>query len=159
MLEFTRAERAGEAHALRFAPQTYLLRTPGGGFNSAEFPWTRDLLDDLRAVRDPSRGPEVVHRLGEALRGFLAGDARRAGPADAAADTDQAAPHGRAHHTAPHLPERGEAVSRQSTPDRGGPDRQGRARHPRRCQENDEQVSWRFSDMFTLYAIRREVGP
>jgi len=73
VLEFTRAERAGEAHAFRFAPQTYLLRTPGGGFNSAEFPWTRDLLDDLRAVRDPSRGPEVVHRLGEALRSFLAG--------------------------------------------------------------------------------------
>lgn len=73
VLEFTRAERAGEAHAFRFAPQTYLLRTPGGGFNSAEFPWTRALLDDLRAVRDPSRGPEVVHRLGEALRGFLAG--------------------------------------------------------------------------------------
>lgn len=72
VLEFTRAERAGEAHAFRFAPQTYLLRTPGGGFNSAEFPWTRDLLDDLRAVRDPSRGPEVVHRIGEALRGFLA---------------------------------------------------------------------------------------
>lgn len=73
VLEFTRAERAGEAHAFRFAPQTYLLRTPGGGFNSAEFPWTRALLDDLRAVRDPSRGPEVVHRLGEALRSFLAG--------------------------------------------------------------------------------------
>lgn len=73
VLEFTRAERAGEAHAFRFAPQTYLLRTPGGGFNSAEFPWTGALLDDLRAVRDPSRGPEVVHRLGEALRSFLAG--------------------------------------------------------------------------------------
>ncbi|MBA3548777.1 MAG: hypothetical protein H0T76_20030, partial [Nannocystis sp.] len=73
VLEFTRAERAGEAHAFRFAPQTYLLRTRGGGFNSAEFPWTRALLDDLRAVRDPSRGPEVVHRLGEALRSFLAG--------------------------------------------------------------------------------------
>lgn len=39
VLEFTRSERAGEAHAFRFAPQTYLMRTPGGGFNSAEFPW------------------------------------------------------------------------------------------------------------------------
>lgn len=26
-------------------------------------------------------------------------------------------------------------------------------------EENDEQVSWRFSDMFTLCARRREVSP
>lgn len=73
VLEFTRAERAGEPHAFRFAPQTYLLRTPGGGFEGVEFPWTRALLDDLKSVREPSRGPEVVHRVGEVLRRFLGG--------------------------------------------------------------------------------------
>ena len=38
-------------------------------------------------------------------------------------------------------------------------ERQAEHASPTPQKENDEQVSWRFSDMFTLYAIRREVGP
>ena len=72
VLEFTRAEHAGQPHAFRFAPQVYLLRTAGGGFESAEFPWTPELLDDLREARDPGRSPDTIHRIGETLRGFLA---------------------------------------------------------------------------------------
>ena len=72
VLEFARAERAGEPHAFRFAPQQYLLRTPGGGFESAELAWTPALLRDLRAVREPDRDPALVHRVGEVLRAFLA---------------------------------------------------------------------------------------
>jgi len=52
-------------------PQTYLVRGPGGGFESAEFPWTTELLADLRAARCPGRSPAVIHRLGDALRTFL----------------------------------------------------------------------------------------
>lgn len=73
VLEFSRAQRAGQPHAFEFTPQPYLLRNPGGGFESAEFPWTAALLEDLRAARQPGRTPEAIHRLGETLRTFLAG--------------------------------------------------------------------------------------
>ena len=73
VLEFARAESAGQPHGFRFAAQPYLLRTPGGGFEAAEFPWSPELLDDLRALRGVAPGPEVVHRIGAVLRDFLAG--------------------------------------------------------------------------------------
>lgn len=72
VLEFSRSENAGQPHAFRFAPQHYLLRTPGGGFESAEFPWTPELLADLAEARAPGRAPETIHRIGETLRAFLA---------------------------------------------------------------------------------------
>ena len=72
VLEFSRAERADQPHAFAFVPQTYLLRTPGGGVESAEFPWTPELLADLQAVRRSARDPDAVHRIGAVLRGFLA---------------------------------------------------------------------------------------
>ena len=73
VLEFSRAQRAGQPHAFEFTPQPYLLRTPGGGFESAEFPWTAALLADLGAARLPGQTPEAIHRLGDTLRTFLAG--------------------------------------------------------------------------------------
>lgn len=73
VLEFSRAQRAGQPHAFEFTPQPYLLRTPGGGFESAEFPWTAALLADLAAARLPGQTPEAIHRLGDTLRTFLAG--------------------------------------------------------------------------------------
>lgn len=73
VLEFSRAHRAGQPHAFEFVPQTYLLRGPGGGFESAEFPWTPELLADLRAARIPGHDADAIHRVGDTLRNFLAG--------------------------------------------------------------------------------------
>jgi hypothetical protein len=73
VLEFARADHTGQPHAFRFAPQRYLLRAPGGGFESAEFPWSAELLDDLQALRGGAGRPEAIHRLGDTLRGFLEG--------------------------------------------------------------------------------------
>ncbi len=70
VLEFARAESAGQPHGFRFAAQPYLLRTSGGGFETAEFPWSRALLEDLRALRGGA-SPEVIHRVGDLLRDFL----------------------------------------------------------------------------------------
>jgi len=72
VLEFSRADRADKPHAFAFVPQAYLLRSPGGGFESAEFPWTAELLADLKAVRLPGRDPDAVQRIGDTLRSFLA---------------------------------------------------------------------------------------
>jgi hypothetical protein len=71
-LEFARAEGAGQPHGFRFAPQTYLLRNPGGDFAAAELPWTRELLADLRALRGAAPDPDVAHRIGAVLQQFLA---------------------------------------------------------------------------------------
>lgn len=71
VLEFVRSRDAGHAHAFQFTPQVYALRSPGGAFAHAEFPWTPELLADLRLVRTPGCPPEVHHRLGTVLRGFL----------------------------------------------------------------------------------------
>lgn len=69
--EFARAERAGDPYALRFEPQEYLWRSAGGGFESALFDWSPELLADLDALRRPSRDPALLARLGECLRQFL----------------------------------------------------------------------------------------
>lgn len=73
VLEFTRAHQAGQPHSFEFVPQSYLLRSPGGGFESAQFPWTGELMADLRDAREPGCDPEVIHRIGAVLREFLAG--------------------------------------------------------------------------------------
>ena len=72
VLEFSRARDAGRPNAFVFSPQSYLLHSPGGGTESAEFPWTPQLLEDLAAVRQADRATEAVHRIGETLRTFLA---------------------------------------------------------------------------------------
>jgi hypothetical protein len=71
-LELARAAKADSAEAFVFAPQSYVLRGPGGGFHNATLPWNEALLSDLVAVRQPGRDPVVVQRLGERLRDFLA---------------------------------------------------------------------------------------
>src|SRR5262245_50537166 len=70
-LELARAAKADSAEAFVFAPQSYVLRGPGGGFHNATLPWNDSLLSDLLAVRQPGRDPVVVQRLGERLRDFL----------------------------------------------------------------------------------------
>jgi hypothetical protein len=70
-LELARAADADCAEAFVFAPQSYVLRGPGGGFHNATLPWNDALLSDLDAVRQPGRDPVVVQRLGARLRDFL----------------------------------------------------------------------------------------
>ena len=70
-LEFARAEEAGDPYAFRFAPQRYLLRHPGGSFESAQLSWSEALLADLNALRRPDRDPVLLSSLGEFLRRFV----------------------------------------------------------------------------------------
>lgn len=72
ILEFARAEQASDPHAFRFVPQEYLLRTGGGGFESAGLGWDQALLADLTALRLPGCDPAIAQRVGDALRRFLA---------------------------------------------------------------------------------------
>lgn len=72
VFEFARAESASDPFAFRFVPQTYLLRTAGGGFETAELPWTPDLLSDLAQLQRPGCDRLVVQRVGELLRRFMA---------------------------------------------------------------------------------------
>lgn len=71
VLEFARAEKSDDPFEFRFAPQTYLLRGAGGGYQQATFPWDAALLSDLEAVRDAGGDPEVLARLGELLHRFV----------------------------------------------------------------------------------------
>lgn len=71
VLEFARAEDAGDPFAFRFEPQSYLLRRSGGGFETAEFPWDSALLGDLKALQTPACDRVVAQRIGERLRRFV----------------------------------------------------------------------------------------
>ena len=71
VLEFARAEQAGEPFEFRFEPQHYLLRSAGGGFESAELPWDSSLLKDLTAIRQSHMDRVIVQRIGELLRRVL----------------------------------------------------------------------------------------
>jgi hypothetical protein len=71
-LDLCRASNAGDPYKFMFAPQSYLLRSSGGGVKQAELHWDQSLLDDLAAVRRPLRDPVVIQRLGVRLRNFLA---------------------------------------------------------------------------------------
>lgn len=71
ILEFARADQAGDPYGFRFSPQDYLLRSAGGGFESAQLVWNEALLADLEALRRPARDPARLARLGELLRQFL----------------------------------------------------------------------------------------
>lgn len=70
-LEFARAEDAGDPYAFRFGPQRYLLRKPGGSFESAELIWDESLLTELAALRLPGRDPAILPRVGGLLRRFV----------------------------------------------------------------------------------------
>lgn len=70
-LEFARVEQTDDPYGFRFAPQDYLLRTAGGGFERAQLSWDAALQADLDAARKPGRDPVVLQRLGETLRAFL----------------------------------------------------------------------------------------
>lgn len=71
-LEFARAESTGDPHAFRFAPQSYIVRTPRGGFGASEVAWDEDLLARLAAVRLAGQDPRLLADVGELMRRFLA---------------------------------------------------------------------------------------
>jgi hypothetical protein len=70
-LELVRAEAADDAFAFRFARQTYLIRGRQGAYETAELPWSRELLRDLEELRRPDRDPATVARMGDMLRELL----------------------------------------------------------------------------------------
>lgn len=71
LLQFLRAQDAGDPHAFRFEPQDYILPIAGGESPCSRFNWTREVLDELQALRRPGRDPAVVQRLGGRLRRFV----------------------------------------------------------------------------------------
>ncbi|WP_437275861.1 CHAT domain-containing protein [Sorangium sp. So ce375] len=71
-LELSRTERPDEAFLQPEGATDYVLRTEGGGAETATLDWSRELHADLDAVRRPGRDPAVVQRLGNRLRRFLA---------------------------------------------------------------------------------------
>ena len=71
ILEIFRSEQAGDPYAFRFGEQEYVLRSEGGGAETATLSWNEALLQDLEAVRLPGRDPEVTQRVGVRLRRFL----------------------------------------------------------------------------------------
>lgn len=71
LLQFLRAQDAGDPYAFQFEPQDYVLPTEGGDSPTARFDWTPAVLADLHAVRRPGRDPAVVQRLGGRLRRFV----------------------------------------------------------------------------------------
>ncbi len=71
ILELARTHAPQDPYAFRFEPQTYTLRTEGGGREVLEIDWGPELLEDLEAIRRPDRDPAVVQRLGERMARFL----------------------------------------------------------------------------------------
>jgi len=71
ILELARSHAPQDPYAFRFEPQTYTLRTEGGGREILEIDWGPELLADLEAIRRPDRDPAVVQRLGERMARFL----------------------------------------------------------------------------------------
>jgi hypothetical protein len=71
ILEFSRAQKAEDPYSFRFEEQEYRLRMRGGVTRSASFPWSEQLLEDLRALTRAQSAPEAAKRLGEHLRRFL----------------------------------------------------------------------------------------
>lgn len=72
VLEFARTESTGDPHSFRFAPQSYVVRTPRGGFGSSEVVWDTDLLGKLAAVRLAGQDPRLHAEIGELMRRVLA---------------------------------------------------------------------------------------
>lgn len=71
-LELHRTADATAAVDFELRPQRYAMRNTDGGVQTATIPWDDALMADLGALRLPNRDPEVIQRLGERLRGFLA---------------------------------------------------------------------------------------
>lgn len=72
VLEIIRAVQADDPFGFRVGPQDYLLRTPLGGTEVATLVWDEAFLAELAALRRPGRDPELLAKVGDRLRRFLA---------------------------------------------------------------------------------------
>lgn len=70
-LELVRARAGGNSFAYEAGPQTYLARTPGGGFREVQFNWDDQLLNDLAKIAGPRPDPLAAAAVGERLRALL----------------------------------------------------------------------------------------
>ncbi|MEM9460762.1 MAG: protein kinase [Myxococcota bacterium] len=71
VFELSRLHAPADPYAFTFEPQSYTLRTEGGGRSILEIDWSPELLADLRQMRRPDRDPAVVQRVGESMARFL----------------------------------------------------------------------------------------
>src|ERR1700691_2629044 len=71
VLEVSRAREAGDPFAMRMEPQAYNRRLDDKTYRDAELSWDEPFVAALEALRAPKRDPEIVQRLGNALRAFL----------------------------------------------------------------------------------------
>lgn len=73
ILEIHGSQQAGDPYDFRGGAQEYILRTEGGGAETATILWDAALLQELGSLRAATQDPEIVQRLGNRLRDFLAG--------------------------------------------------------------------------------------
>ncbi len=71
LLEIVRARAGGHSFAYQAGPQTYLARTPGGGFREIHFDWNDSLLNGLSKLAGFRPDPLAAAEMGERLRAFL----------------------------------------------------------------------------------------
>ncbi len=71
ILELARTHEPQDPYAFRFEPQTYTVRTEGGGREVIEIDWGPKLLADLEALRDPNPEPALIQRIGDMLARVL----------------------------------------------------------------------------------------
>ena len=72
VLELSRAKRVEDPYAMSMRPQEYNLRSAGGEYQRAELDWDESLIAAIESLRSPRRDREILQRLGNQLRAFLA---------------------------------------------------------------------------------------
>lgn len=72
VVELCRNQDSDDPFAFRQGPQEYVLRTGGGGAQTATFDWNEELRASLDAVRRPGCDPALAVALGDKLYQFLA---------------------------------------------------------------------------------------
>lgn len=72
-LEFARARDSDDPHAFSFAPQEYIVTTPGARARQIRVDWNVELLDQLHSLQRPGQASETAAALGASLRRILEG--------------------------------------------------------------------------------------
>src|SRR5687767_11960715 len=71
MLELARGTHASVDEGYPLGEMEYLLRHGEGAFQSARFPWSEALHQDLRSLQQARPNPEAVQRVGDVLHTFF----------------------------------------------------------------------------------------
>jgi WD40 repeat protein len=71
VLEFLRADKAGDPYTFRMEPQVYNRRVADKTYKDAELSWDVAFVADIEALRASKRDAEVIGQLSKALRAFL----------------------------------------------------------------------------------------